>query len=176
MPVSIYTKKGDKGETGLYGTNRRCSKDSPVFRTIGAIDELNSYLGVIVSESEDKKLVGQLQKVQVNLLTVGSILSGSKFRFSSVQTTKLEKEIDEMEDKLPVLKNFILPGGNKVGAKLHFARSLARKAERSVVGLNKKEKVKPQILVYFNRLSDYLFVLARGVNLETGEAEQVWKK
>lgn len=174
--MAIYTKKGDRGGTGLFGSNRRCSKDSQVFRTIGAIDELNSYLGVIVSESDDKKLMQQLQTVQGNLLTIGSILAESKLRFTSVQTTKLEKEIDVMEKKLPVLRNFILPGGSEIGAKLHFARSLARKAERSVVRLGKTMTIKPQILSYLNRLSDYLFILARKVNFEVGEKEQVWKK
>ncbi|MBN1169373.1 cob(I)yrinic acid a,c-diamide adenosyltransferase [Candidatus Woesebacteria bacterium] len=175
--MPIYTRKGDKGETGLFGTNRRCSKDSQVFRAIGAIDELNSFLGVITSESEDDdKLINHLEKIQSNLFKIGSILAGSDLRFSSVQTKNLEKQIDDMEDKLQRLRNFILPGGSSLGAKLHYARSICRRVEREVVRLNKKDKIKPQILVYINRLSDYLFVLARSINCEAGERELVWKR
>jgi cob(I)alamin adenosyltransferase len=174
--VAIYTKKGDKGKSGLLGKNKRFSKDTTVFNAIGAIDELNSYLGVVVSESKDSKLSDKLEKVQNNLLRISSIIVGGKLRFYSAQTRKLEKEIDEMESNLPTLKNFIIPGGSKVGAKLHIARSIARRAERNVVGLSKEKSVKLQILAYLNRLSDYLFMLARHVNFEAGQKEKIWKK
>ncbi len=178
--MSIYTKKGDRGKTALFDSQnsqrKRVSKSSLRIETIGSVDELNSYLGVVVSGSKDDKLNDSLELVQSNLLSIGSILAGSKLRLSSVQTSKLEEEIDEMEGRLPVLKNFILPGGNSVAARLHYARALTRKVERKVVKLNEVEPVKPQILVYINRLSDYLFMLARDTNFKTEEKEKIWKK
>ena len=132
----IYTKRGDKGETSLYdegsAQRMRVSKSSCNIAALGAIDELNSYLGVAVAITKDKSLSLSLRNVQKNLLTIGSILAGSKLRFSSVQTRKLEKLIDELEGNLPVLKNFILPGGSQVSAHLHYARALSRRVERAV--------------------------------------------
>lgn len=173
--MSIYTKKGDKGETGLFGSNRRCSKNSLVFQAIGAIDELNSFLGIVVSVSEDQTLRKELKVVQRDLLTIGSILGGSSLRFTKVKTAKIEKQIDKLEKKLPKLTNFILPGGSKTASHLHFARALARRAEREVVALSVIEDVKLSILVYLNRLSDYLFIVARGENYRVGLEEKVWR-
>lgn len=170
--MAIYTKKGDRGETSLF-LKKRTSKDSLRIVAIGAIDEANSYLGVVISESPELKK--SLNEIQKNLFVAGSILAGAKLRFSKVKTRKLERVIDKLEGKLPVLKNFILPGGGKVGAKLFFVRTLARRAERAVVRLNRFEKVKPEILVYLNRLSDYLFMIGREVNLKEGKKEEVWQ-
>jgi len=170
----IYTKKGDKDETCLFG-NKKTSKSSLIINAVGTIDELNSYLGVAVSFSERMELNGVLKQIQKDLLTIGSILSGSNLAFSKSKTTSLEKIIDEIEKRLPSLKFFIIPGGSKVTPHLHFARSLARRSERAIVALDKKDKVKPQILSYLNRLSDLLFMLARKANWELGMEEEKWE-
>jgi cob(I)alamin adenosyltransferase len=170
--MAIYTKKGDRGETSLFkGT--RVPKSSLRIRAIGAIDEANSYLGVVVSESLELKK--ELSEIQRNLFRIGSILAGAPLRFSKVKTKKLEKELDKLEGTLPVLKNFILPSGEKVAAKLFFARTLVRRAEREITRLNSKESLKPEILVYLNRLSDYLFMIGRRENFKKGIKEEVWK-
>lgn len=176
--MAIYTKRGDRGKTSLYdkaSTQRgRVSKDSLRIRAIGAIDELNSYLGVVISTSEDSDLNNKLKEIQRNLLTIGSILAGGKLIFSGAKTTRLEKEIDELEGKLPLLKNFILPGGGKVSSHLQYARALSRRVERIVVSFNEQMKIKSQILAYLNRLSDYLYILARVVNYKNNISEEVW--
>lgn len=172
--MAIYTKKGDKGETSLFLKRPTpVSKDSVRINAIGTIDEANSYLGVVISESPELKK--SLNEIQRNLFVVGSILAGAKLRFSRTKTKKLERAIDRLEGTLPVLKNFILPGGSKIGAKLLFVRTLVRRAERATVSLNLAEKVKPEIMIYLNRLSDYLFMIAREVNLKEGFKEEVWK-
>ncbi|OGM25693.1 ATP:cob(I)alamin adenosyltransferase [Candidatus Woesebacteria bacterium RIFCSPLOWO2_01_FULL_39_61] len=173
----IYTKKGDKGETGLYSTSPqkiRVSKNSYRIHAVGAVDELNSYLGVVISYSEDRKLNKILLDIQRNLLTIGSILGGSKLRFITGKARKFEKIIDELEGSLPPLKNFILPGGSQVTAHLHYARSVARRMERVIVRLDEKNRIKPQILVYVNRLSDFLFMLARQQSFKEGVKEEIW--
>jgi len=178
--VAIYTKRGDRGETSLYDKesrqNIRVSKDSLRIRAIGAIDETNSFLGVCVSVSDDKKLNNLLTKTQENLFRIGAILAGAKLKFSKSKTKKLEKEIDKLEGTLPVLKNFILPGGTPLSANLHVVRVLVRRAERELVALNEVEGVNPEILTFLNRLSDYLFMLARKVNHEAGVKEGIWKR
>lgn len=172
--MAIYTKKGDRGETSLFLKKPTpVSKDSARVRAIGAIDEANSYLGVVISERGELKK--SLNEIQRNLFVIGSILAGAKLRFSKTKTKRLERVIDRLEGTLPVLKNFILPGGSKVGAKLFFARALVRRAERAVVSLNSVEEVKPEIMVYLNRLSDYLFMIGREVNSQEGLKEEVWK-
>ena len=176
----IYTKKGDEGETSLYDAKntqrKRVSKDSLRIEAIGAADELNSFLGVCRFFNNDPRLIKLLKDIQNDLFTIGSILAGSKLRFTVVKTRRLEKVIDELEGTLPVLKNFILPGGAVGAAQLHYARTVARRAERKVVTLSKSEKVKLQILAYLNRLSDYLFILARNVNYEARISEDIWKR
>lgn len=160
----IYSKKGDKG----------LGKDSLKIQAAGAIDEVNSFLGVASFgiNLKEKKILEEIQK---DLFTVGAILAGANLRFYANKTKKLEKQIDKLEKELPSLKNFILPGGSLEGARLHFARTLVRRAERAIVVFSREEKVKPQILVYLNRLSDFLFVLARKVNYDKGIREEIWK-
>lgn len=178
-PMAIYTKRGDRGETSLYDESSqriRVSKDSLRIEAIGAIDELNSYLGVISSSSEDPELDKILKNTQRDLLTIGSILSGSKLRFFNSETKKIEKIIDKIEGSLPVLKNFVLPGGSQVSGQLQYARALTRKAERRLVQLNQIEEVRPQILAYLNRLSDLLFMLARKQNHALNVSDEIWKR
>ena len=174
--MAIYTKKGDKGETGLFGTDKRCSKDSPVFWAIGRIDELNSYLGICIAVSENPETSKIIKDIQSDLLEIGSILGGSDLKFYKTKAQKLEKHIDRIDKILPKLSNFILPGGTLLSSHLHYARSLSRRAERGVVRYSKQKKVKPQILIYLNRLSDYLFMLARSSNNDLGKNDEIWKQ
>lgn len=176
--MAIYTKKGDRGETSLYdeetSKKKRISKESAIVHALGCLDELNSSIGVALSFCENKKREEDLKEVQKDILKIGSIIAGSKLRFTKSRTKRLEKIIDKLEGDLPVLKNFILPGGTKFAAHLHFSRSMARRTERGVVSLSKKTEVKPQILTYVNRLSDFLFMLAREDNHINGVSTEVW--
>lgn len=178
--VAIYTKKGDRGETALYDplarSNIRIPKDSLKVNAIGAVDELNSFLGIVLSKSEDVNLNNLLKEVQNNLFNIGATLAGAKVSFPISKTKKLEKVIDKLEGRLPVLKNFILTGGSETAARLFFARALARRVERAIVALNREEEVRPEILIYLNRLSDFLFMLARGENARVKIKEESWKK
>lgn len=178
--MAIYTKLGDKGETSLFDPTGagviRISKSSRKIAAIGAVDEVNSFIGIILAQGPPRNVEKVLLEIQKDLFTMGAILAGAKLRFPKTKASKLEKRIDELEGKLPVIKNFILPGGSVSGSQLHFARSLVRRAERALVALNRKEKIKPQILSFMNRLSDYLFMLAREVNFREGEKEKFWRR
>lgn len=177
--MAIYTKKGDRGETSLYDPASsqvtRISKDSSKVDAIGTIDELNSSLGIATSFCEDARHRSRIESIQADLLRIGSILAGGPLRFSESKVKSLEREIDKLEAKLPVLANFILPGGTPLSAHLHLARSIARRTERAVVALSKEEKVSPSILSYLNRLSDLLFMLARAANFDKGIKDIIWK-
>lgn len=161
--MAIYTKTGDKGKTSTF-SGRRISKNSKLMNAIGTVDELNSYLGII----------GGLADVQKNLFTTNAILVGAKLKFPKNATTNLEKEIDKMEKILPVQTNFLIYGGCLKSRRLYFARSLCRRAERSLVDLGSKI-YDLKILRYINRLSDYLFLLARFTNFKKNIKERVWK-
>lgn len=178
--MAIYTKRGDRGETALYdplaASTKRIPKDSLIIGAIGAVDEANSFLGVVLSGNSDRNLQKILKEVQNNLFNVGAILAGARLRFPISKTKKLERVIDRLEAKLPVLKTFILPGGSETAANLFFARALVRRAERAIVALSKTQNTSPQILIYINRLSDFLFMLAREQNAKTGMKEECWKK
>ncbi len=156
--MPIYTKKGDKGETGTF--RGRISKSDQLAITLGTVDELNSWLGICGQDKE-------LQRIQTNLMAINSILAGSKkHKFGSYETTHLEKLIDKLTRDLPELKNFIYPVGF-----LQVARTVCRRAEREIVKLEIKEK---NILKYMNRLSDALFVMARTKSKQAGIAEVTW--
>ena len=153
--MSVYTKTGDKGKTGM-ASGKRVSKSSKVIQAIGAIDELNSYLGII----------GKLTEIQRNLFTINSILSGAKLTLPKDATKKLEREIDYMESKMPVLANFIIYSGVPRATKLYYARALCRRAERILVASSDEKHPNLDRLMYLNRLSDYLFTLARFTNFK----------
>src|SRR3989337_503722 len=177
--MSIYTKKGDRGETGIYrkveGKSVRLPKSAPLISAIGAVDELNSYLGIVSAFSEGLPLVKkEIERMQINLLNIGSILAGSDLKFSKSQTTHLENLIDLLDTEIPPLTNFILPGGSKTASLFQFARALSRRAEREVVAYSESGKVKPSILTYLNRLSDSLYTFARWANLQEGGKEIIW--
>ena len=180
----VYTRRGDKGETSLFGS-RRVSKDSPRIEAYGAIDELNCYIGVAVSFSTSENVSTPLKKVQKLLFVAGADLATELVargegetvpRISSEDTRWLEKESDELLTKLPPLKNFILPGGSQSAANLQLARSVCRRAERRIVAVGRVEAINPELLPFVNRLSTYLFNLARYSNFAEGRKEEVWKK
>lgn len=160
--TKIYTKTGDRGTTGtFYG---RISKDAQLAKALGAIDELNSWIGVCRHQTS---LDIELKRIQKNLLTIGSSLSGSGVKISLAETKNLEKLIDRLTRELPKLGNFIYPIGP-----LQVTRSVSRRAEREVVATETKDK---NILKYLNRLSDALFTMGRWVNFKSGVEEEMWK-
>lgn len=178
--MKIYTKTGDAGTTSLFG-GKRLSKNEVRIEAYGQVDELNSLLGIVLSENPQAEVSKKLTRVQKELFVLGSDLSapfGIKVkvpRITKTYITRLEKEIDNMEKNLPKLKNFILPGGSSVGSKLHLARSVARRSERAIAALSQKEKINRNAQIYINRLSDWLFVLARYVNKLENQKENIWK-
>ncbi len=180
--MRIYTKTGDKGETRLYG-GRRVLKDSLRIEAYGSVDELNSALGVIRALKPGKKIDLVLRRVQDNLFVLGADLATPAEikkpaipRINSHHTRALEKDIDNLEAMLPALKNFLLPGGSLAAAHLHLARTICRRAERWVVRLFRTERTNAEALVYLNRLSDLLFVLARTANRLRKKKETPWIK
>ena len=160
--------------TSLYG-GKRVEKDNVQVVAYGTVDEVNSVLGASLAFSKETYLKKTIVGIQKDLFTLGSILAGSNLRFGSVKTKKLERIIDRLEGSLPVLKNFILPGGTKTASLLHLTRGFARRAEREVVALSEVEAVRPQILIYLNRLSDLIFMLAREANAKKKASETIWK-
>lgn len=160
----VYTRTGDKGKTSLFN-GKRVSKFNPRIETIGAIDELNSFLGII----------GGLQAVQSDLFLINAILAGKKLKFPFSKTKNLERQIDKIEKKLPVQKHFIYYRGSKKAVLLFYARALCRRAERQLIALSKLYALRSTLLTYLNRLSDYLFMLARYTNFKEKIKEEVWK-
>ena len=182
--MKIYTKTGDKGETGLFG-GERVSKNSLRIEAYGTIDELNAFIGLAVIEVSDKSVKDLLQKIQNWLFSIGADLATpdnektkklNVFRTTEEYYLYIEKEIDNYEKKLEELRNFILPGGTKGAALLHICRTITRRAERMVVALNSTVKIGNNIIIFLNRLSDLFFVLARFDNAVTGTPDIEWKQ
>ena len=178
--MKIYTKTGDKGETSLFG-GQRVSKNTIRVEAYGEVDELNAFVGLAKCYCKEEKISAILGAIQEDLFTVGADLAtplASKTRVervSSEAASRLEAIIDELDSALPPLKRFILPGGGKVAAHVHAARGVCRRAERRIVALSKAEEINPDVLVYMNRLSDLLFVIARYINKTESIPEQEWK-
>lgn len=186
--AKIYTRTGDKGETSLY-TGQRVPKDDPIIEAIGTVDETNSAIGVALAmmprEAQFSTIRDQLETIQHALFDVGAALATprtkagttklEKTRFDEEATHRLEKWMDSFEDQLTPLKSFILPGGQTSGAMLHLARSICRRAERQILPLNLQADVSDSVLVYLNRLSDYLFMVSRVVNHMMGSPETLWE-
>jgi cob(I)alamin adenosyltransferase len=174
--MKIYTKTGDKGETSLY-RGGRVPKDAPRLEAYGTLDELNSMLGLALSHLELADVRRQLEKVQTDLFHVGAELATvgpdkPRWHIVAQDIRDLEGWIDAMEVDLPPLTTFILPGGHPAGAALHVARTIARRAERATVQVQREAPdLEPMLIEYINRLSDYLFVLARSVNHRLGKPE-----
>lgn len=173
--MKIYTKTGDRGETGLIG-GKRVSKGSSRIEAYGSVDEVNSALGLTVNQVEGGRLQETLRRIQNDLHRVCADLadpnlSGSTPRVSPAHVAALEQECDALEAQLPPLKQFVLPGGATAAAQLHWARTVARRAERRVVELAAQEQVNPLVIQYLNRLSDLLFLMARWANVQAGVPE-----
>ena len=184
--MKIYTKTGDKGETSLYG-GTRVSKAAARVESYGTLDELNAFIGLAKAEISDEKVLSQLQKIQFDLFTVGSeaatptdkmFLANGKSRLdlliSEEEIMELERWMDDLDAELEPLQFFILPSGGKAAASVHVCRTVCRRAERAMVYLNETEEVRPELIKYLNRLSDYLFILARYISKISGEKEDYW--
>lgn len=177
--MKIYTKKGDAGETSLFG-GAKTKKNNVRISSYGTVDELNSTIGMVLSYPLSGHGKDILEKVQNDLFVVGATLATpdpEKSRIDQVGDSEikgLEMWIDKLEEDLPQLKSFILPGGGGAGSTLHFARTVCRRAERETVQLSETEEIPADVIIYLNRLSDLLFVLARYENLQQGEKETPW--
>lgn len=173
--MRIYTRTGDKGETGLIG-GRRVSKASLRIEAYGTVDELNAVLGLVATGIEQAELKAWIAGIQNELHIVCADLASPDLakigpRIAAARVERLEHLCDWLDERLPVLKKFILPGGTFAGACLHLARTVARRAERHTVALAAQEKINPEVIRYLNRLSDLLFLMARFVNQQAGIAE-----
>jgi cob(I)alamin adenosyltransferase len=177
----IYTKSGDAGETGL-GDGSRVPKDDPRVAAYGGVDELNSVLGLLLAQCPDVPEADLLRGVQNDLFDVGADLCvpqpadeapGQRLRVRPEQALRLESAIDRLNEPLAPLKSFVLPGGSAAAAWCHLARTVCRRAERDVVTLARGAAINPQVVVYLNRLSDLLFVLARVCN-DNGQKDVLW--
>ncbi len=178
----IYTKTGDEGMTGLGG-GRRVPKDSSRVRAYGTVDELNSAIGVALALGLSERLTTELATIQNELFDLGADLcwpndDGRRARIPTVQPRhieRLERLIDELNERVGPLTNFLLPGGAPGAAQLHLARTICRRAERETITLSHEEPIGELVLPYLNRLSDALFVMARFENHERGVAEPLWQ-
>lgn len=179
--MKIYTKKGDEGKTGLIG-GKRISKGSLRIESYGTVDELNSWIGVVRDGEINFKFKEQLIEIQDRLFTVGSSLASDPEKSVSnipdlfeTDVQKLEQWMDEMDSELQPMRSFILPGGFQLSSFCHVARCVCRRAERLCVELKQHEFVSDLVLKYLNRLSDYLFILARKINQENDIQDHPWK-
>jgi cob(I)alamin adenosyltransferase len=179
--VKIYTKTGDTGETSLFD-NSRVSKADARVDAYGEVDELNACLGAALAAGLDADLASLVEELQKELFAVGARLADpgkriadrvAKATVTDDEIQRLEQAIDRLETGIPPLQRFILPGGSPAGALLHLARTVCRRAERRVVGLG-PDAVEPAVIVYLNRLSDLLFVMARAANHRAGVPETEW--
>ncbi|NBX27561.1 MAG: cob(I)yrinic acid a,c-diamide adenosyltransferase [Chitinophagia bacterium] len=182
MSFKIYTKTGDKGTTSLIG-GVRVPKNHIRIESYGTIDELNSYLGVVNDTTQHEKISVWIKEIQDRLFTIGSVLATAPNKEISMKLPDvhiedvqwLEQRIDEMNEQLPEMRSFILPGGHLAASSCHVARCVCRRAERICVAmLELNEEVPDLVIQYLNRLSDFLFVLARFIAHENGAADVPW--
>ncbi|MFA6469225.1 MAG: cob(I)yrinic acid a,c-diamide adenosyltransferase [Bacteroidota bacterium] len=178
--MKIYTKTGDTGETALFG-GERVPKDAIRIEAYGSVDELNCILGVVRSMNTDRTIESILGKIQPQLFELGADLATPSDKRTSIipriklsRVAALEKSIDALEIKLKPLTSFILPGGTSTASYLHLARTVCRRTERQAVRLTRNEKIGTAVIMYLNRLSDLLFVMARYANHIAGEEEKRW--
>lgn len=177
----IYTRKGDDGSTGLGG-GQRVPKDTLRVATYGTVDELNSHLGVALAAGPDPRIASELQRIQNELFHLGSdlcFLEADKASFALPQiearhVEALELVMDQLNDVVGPLENFILPGGTPAASALHVARTVCRRAEREAIALSRQDAIGPYVIAYLNRLSDALFIMARYDNHQSGTAEPLW--
>lgn len=179
--TKIYTKKGDTGETSLAG-GQRVPKESQRIRAYGTVDELNSHIGLALAFGLCERLTAVLPTIQNELFNLGSDLAflekdKQKYDLPEIKAEQvefLEALIDELNEQVGRLQNFILPGGTTGAAQLHVARTVCRRAEREVIALSREESVSEFVLPYLNRLSDALFVMSRYENMQAGQEETLW--
>jgi len=178
--MKIYTKKGDKGHTSLMD-GEIVKKHNLSVDAYGTIDELNSFIGLLKDYLIDNKIKVILNNIQLNLFSIGSILAAgknkiksSKVKIDTKDVLDLESHIDKLNEDLPELKNFIIPGGLKTSSYSHVCRSICRRAERKISELNKDISVDSNILAYVNRLSDFFFILSRHLKHSEGISESNW--
>jgi len=171
----IYTRTGDDGTTGM-GDGSRVDKDDPRIEAIGAVDELNSTIGFLLTHELPDAVRTSLTAIQHRLFDIGGEFSipGTTL-ITTEQVEQLEQILDELNADLPALKEFILPGGCAAASACHMARAVCRRAERRSYSLGKQATINPASLKYLNRLSDLLFVMARHINKQAGEADVFWK-
>jgi cob(I)alamin adenosyltransferase len=179
--MKIYTKTGDKGETSLIG-GTRVPKHHIRIESYGTVDELNSWIGLINDQDIDQESKTILSEIQDRLFTIGSSLASdpekSKMKIPDLHLSDielLENQLDKMNEVLPEMRHFILPGGHTTISYCHLARCVCRRAERNVIHLHESEYVNEMVIVYLNRLSDYLFVLARFIAHQMNVTEIAWK-
>jgi len=177
--MKIYTKTGDEGKTSLFDNSRVWKSDERIM-SYGAIDELNSSIGIALSLELDPEIKDILIKIQNDLFIVGSDLANpdmtdTKIRTTADMITFLEQKIDLLEPQLEPLTSFILPGGTLLASIIHLSRTISRRAETHVVALSKNEKINRDAAIYLNRLSDLMFVLARSINNRKKIPDIVWK-
>ena len=178
--MKIYTKKGDKGQTGLIGGSR-VSKNDLRINAYGTVDELNAHVGLLRDLTDDRELKSNLIDIQDRLFTAGSLLAvgekGTKMKLPELNEADihcLESWIDGMDKLLPQMKSFVLPGGHVAVSTRHIVRTVCRRAERLIVELSNQVKVSPLIVAYFNRLSDYFFTLSRKLSMDLNAEETPW--
>lgn len=179
--MKIYTKTGDKGDTGLFG-GARVSKASLRVAAYGEVDELNAVLGIVSAHTADPSALQELRQIQSELFVLGAELARNPDKpvdlgmslLAGDDVERLERLIDALDESLPALKTFILPGGSPSAAFLHLARTTCRRAERAVVQLAQSEPVREELVRYLNRLSDLLFTMARAANVRAGTADVPW--
>lgn len=188
MSIKIYTKTGDKGQTSLLG-GTRVPKNHIRIESYGSVDELNSYIGLVRDQNIDEHSKKVLLEIQDRLFTIGSLLATDPEKYSKMKEgagikipelreediVLLEKEIDSMEEVLPVMKSFILPGGHTTVSFCHITRCVCRRAERKVITLSEESHVHESVVKYLNRLSDYLFILSRKIAFDLKAEEIPWK-
>ncbi len=178
--MKVYTKTGDLGETSLFG-GTRVKKNHLRLETYGSLDELNSFIGLLADGLEDTEVITLLRTVQARIFDVGAVLANEKAeKASKVPTIKenhieiLERAIDKMDLELDPMKYFILPGGHIVSSYAHLARTVCRRCERLIISLADEIEIDPILVKYINRLSDYLFVLARYILKKSEKSEIAW--
>jgi cob(I)alamin adenosyltransferase len=181
--MKIYTRKGDQGDTALFGGGR-VKKNHPRIEAYGAVDECNSWIGLVLTEIKEDELREVLYQVQKNLFCIGSWLAtpdpkkAKKMGYQDIdeaQVAILETMIDQWDAQMEPLQSFILPGGCKAAALGHMARTSCREAERHIVGLSLTEEIPESVIKYVNRLSDFFFVLARWCNFQAKHGETKWE-
>lgn len=167
----LYTRKGDSGQSGLYGTDQRLSKDSAIFEALGTLDELNSLLGFCRAYAVDKIIHEDILQVQQALFIVQAELAGSDKKIKQEHVDALEKRIDTIEATIESPRAFVISGATQLSSLLDFARAVSRRAERNVVAAMEMKDITPELLAYHNRLSSLLYALARSVATSEGKDE-----